>query len=76
MGLGGTVLFFVLSFFARNTGGHQVRLNPLGSDPWAERELSEEEAPYNRNPKGHLRSFALKCLIFGVIAFVLDFFFG
>jgi len=75
-GLGMAALMFVLSFFGRNTGGHQFPLNPLGPEPFAERELSEWEAPYNRNPKGYLRKDALWWLIFGVAGFVLQIFCG
>jgi hypothetical protein len=76
IGLGGALLFFVLSFVARRTDGYQEPLDPFGSAPLAERELSRHEAEYNRDPKAHMRAIALKFLAVGVLGLVLEIFVG
>ena len=76
IGFGGALLFYIMSFFARNTGGYQRPLDPFGPDSYAEREMSRHEAHYNQNPKGILRSLALKFLYFGILSIILEIFLG
>lgn len=76
IGFFGAGLFYVLSFFARNTGGYQAPLDPFGPDSLFERELSQDEASYNRNPKRAMRALAIKFLILAVIGLALDLLLG
>ena len=76
IGFGGALLFFILSFFARNNGGHQSPLDPLGPESYAERELSKHQARYNQDPKRTQRALALKFLIFGIFSVILEIILG
>lgn len=73
---GGGVLLFVLSFFAKRTGGDYRPLEPLGPQPFAERELSHHAARYNDDPKRAMPSLAAQFFGWGVLSSLLDVFFG